>query len=271
MKNNKNCCLRAISKVIACVCLNCHLLSCYAEDGFDYETNGSELVRVELSSALMLGRGNPAHLQGTDLNNHIFEFTDRQGKQGRMVCYTRDTNHKSVYDLPTDRSHPDWTEYVLKAAEMLNSCAWYQQSGDGDINNIYNVNISINDGWSLNAKEKSGLWIGGLSGRPTPTHCVANVKDPIQFGTVSPSVEYSHQSIGSLVVECNKQSRIEINVNQGADLVSNDGSRITFSIWAPADVPGGVPTEIQIRGTLKRSPTKPGSYQWYVPILFSYE
>lgn len=237
----------------------------------DYEVviseEGVEKAYISAEYIRNIGVGS---LDGFD--KHIIWVMDNKNKQGIFRCDNYTKNIRSVFDLPDDRSDPIWIEYSLNASKILLECDGWKYIAPTDLRDIKSIRLWISDGYPDKYGRISGIFITDITVLPTPTLCVTSELPNIDFGTINTSENSTiPQGISRFVVECNKTSRIDFTVNNGESLVNDDGSRISFSVWSPSDAPAGIPTEIQIRGTMTTAPTKPGSYQWYVPILFSYE
>lgn len=269
MKNNTQRGRRGLSKqtvlIIATIFATCTVAG--GESQIIIEEGVVERAYVEPTVIVMDGRPTVSNLR-----RHSIYYTDGTGKNGLFSCPVLAENDISSMNLPKDRSDPKWVRYSAEASRILDECTGWKQEMVADFTDIKIMEVFISDGKQWGSERYSGIRIDSLSVAPTPASCDTKILSQMDFGTVmakNPGV--TGQAIARLAVECNKTSRIDFTVNDGEPLVNEDGSKIIFSIWSPADAPAGVPTEIQVRGTMLSSPTRPGSYQWYVPILFSYE
>lgn len=269
MKNNTQRGRRGLLKPSVLLLSSVYASCSYAggESQIIIENGVVERAYIDPSVVNMTGRPSTSNQP-----NHRVYYTDGEGKMGVFYCRVLEKNDVPSSQLPTDRTDPEWVRYSAKASRILDECPVWKAEQHADHSDIRTIGAFISDGHYAGSGLNTGISIANLSVAPTPTSCKAQILSHMNFGTVmdhDPGA--SSPAIARIEVECNKQSGIDFTVNKGRPMVNEDGSKIIFSIWSPGDAPAGVPTEIQVRGTMLSSPSKPGSYQWYVPILFSYE
>ncbi len=238
-----------------------------------YEYKNGELLSVTMQQADLMNYSNPVFDKGYG-GDHYFYYTDSKGRAGQFSCYNRNKNPTgSAYHLPVDRTGPIWYEYTSNAVNLLNSCSpWVETPSSGDANDITTVSVFVNDGWRTAGQKNTGLLSGTLQAGPAPSQCVVQLAGEMSFGLVSRYPETSPPVAESqLTVECTKTTRFHLLVNRGEELVNSDSSRIAFKYKSSHTINGGVPLGINISGTMKQVPTRPGSYKWHVPISVSYE
>ncbi|HFG1841856.1 TPA: hypothetical protein ACGF3Z_000003 [Vibrio cholerae] len=228
------------------------------------------LLNVTVPSSTILETGEPKILSR---DFHFFQYRDSKNAYGQFRCKIDEKNITSALKLPQDRSDPLWTEYSTFASSSISSCSpWTKTTITGDVNDIKSIEIFVNDGHVTDQYSHGGVKLDLPDGIPQTTNCSAQLLSMMDFGIVfTDNRDTIPRSTTSLVVECNKRSDITVEVNNNGDLVNSDGSSISFNYKPYHSVQSGVPLEIDISGSLRIVPAKPGSYKWYVPILVSYE
>ncbi len=276
MKNHMNCGCLGLTSCLSALTLCLFFTSPAALGGPIISVSDKNISYVNLPPETFLSNGVTKTRQVFDgQTNPAIELVDRYGRRSLFLCTNNALGSNVVpsYKLPTDRSKEPWPEYTNKASYAINACAsWKMYNGNADMSNLLEGYAFVYDGFVENNYLHSGMAIDRIPINYSSANCKAQMITDMDFGTIKLGMTDSTiPAQATLTIECDKHSNITISVNNGEDLESTEGSRITFNYEPSITVDGSIPLSLPIEGTLRLAPSRPGIYKWYVPILVSYE
>ncbi|EGR1311522.1 hypothetical protein D9A28_16410 [Vibrio cholerae] len=273
MKNKNWLCSLKLPIVITTLSTSLHALPTL---GLTFTYEGKETLKsVQITTDDILG-------PYSKMNGSVYYYTQFTGRtsDGKYISFRCQPSGKTFMSgeyLPNDRTDPLWIRYATELAPIINSCTDWKYSRESssygaDLSLVTTVDMWINDGvmWGNGWMSGPRIFKVPVSGVPS-IKCNARVKNHMDFGLVPLAGTGGEKAIAYLLVDCNRDSTIHLSVNNGSDLTTEDGSRISFAYQKSSSVSADAPHEIAIEGTIETPPMGAGSHRWYVPIVVSYD
>ncbi|PXA74570.1 hypothetical protein [Vibrio sp. 11986-1-5] len=224
--------------------------------------------------------------EGDILNGNISEASpstnpkDRPGNFRVFILYSTMTDDQECgYNLPA-MSVEQWQErWRTNASDIVNSirnnCTVRFEYDEEKLKD-YRLMIYITT---------TTKWYDGVSyyqffidmsgaGAPSgpPASCDAQVPDSMRFGIISGPGPYKSET--NMYVKCSQKTAFDVKVNNSREFIDPEsGTRITFEDFSTGslalDCKDGC--TVPIPGEMTAAPTKPGKYQWAVPVIVEYK
>ncbi len=172
----------------------------------------------------------------------------------------------------TDVNHADHETAIRTVLETLNSCTFAYtatiNSGQAEPSwNTFRINVGVS---SSSYFVNIDLHAGSIG--PEPSQCSAQIPEPLDFGVVKGGGTYVSET--NMYVKCSNKTSFDIKVNNSREFIDPEsGTRIAFEDFSTGslalDCKDGC--TIPIPGEMTAAPTKPGKYQWAVPVIVEYK
>lgn len=192
---------------------------------------------------------------GAITSTYVCDIRGRTNVPGEIYKKTKDPNVKRQYE-------DDLVQFV-------NYCSQWRR--DGIIHNlpVLGWTLYVQDGYWGTSDHSLWAW-EYMPLSPNDNTCTTSVTDTIDFGNISPNSQNGSAS-GSLTIVCNINVNVTVIVNENSNLISMDGSIISFDRVNKMAVMAETPTVVPIRSTMINGPKSPGSYMWFAPVIVSYD
>ncbi|OXX24330.1 hypothetical protein B9J88_05940 [Vibrio sp. V05_P4A8T149] len=191
---------------------------------------------------------------------------------GFFVC-SQPVSHKNTLSELTKlpRDDPRWRQYFIEVVGSLNEC----NGLPAQIRSQYSpslIQVNITDDGVTSGPGVSVPFLPVDGHGTEPTNCDADIPEFLRFGDVSNSG--SHRTETNLLLKCPQKIAFDVQVNYGQAFSDPEtGTRITFEDFSTGsltlDCKDGC--TVQIVGEMTAAPTKPGKYQWAVPVIVEYK
>lgn len=176
------------------------------------------------------------------------------------------------WELP-DKTPAEQYKYYEYAAYQINSCTNYEVGwGAYNYTQVY--------GWRLWVRDGHGEWGLYVTGDdmnvgqppPLPTDCTTQITEPLHFSIMAGVGPYRSET--ELYVKCEQNTPFDVTVNGSREFIdSHTGARITFEDFSTGslalDCKGGC--TFPLTGEMTEAPSKPGKYQWAVPVVIDFK
>ncbi|ELF6832532.1 hypothetical protein RA808_003484 [Vibrio cholerae] len=205
-----------------------------------------------------------------DTSVHILRFTGPGTQPWTVGCRTSRIGPISSRELPSNPANPKRLRYMEQAAADLNNCSpWVTREGKYSAK-LNNVSIDYNDGHTYG--DFYSRWASPMTPiNFRPVECDAQISKQMGFGTLKSNSDLQPTANGAITITCNRDLSVKYSVNNGSVLTTSDGSVISFKYSSVNDVEADRPKELNVTGIMTTLPTSPGAYQWYVPVLVTYD
>lgn len=264
--------IKKISKAAVVFVLSLHFYSSQAaqleyevvDGGFTVKTVSIEPVEFEVNGGYYIF--GPSRVQTA-----IWLLDDTERLLATIVCNdttSHTTSSDDIKDLPP--YHPQRLQYFEEISEGIKRCNQLPFTKESKIMPTHFLVNHMDD-----IKGSSGwqLFMTPINSVPeTPSFCNAEIPEPLRFGDVSSSGP--HLAETSLLVKCSQNIAFAVKVNNSREFIDPEsGTHITFEEFSTGslalDCKDGC--TIPIDGEMTSAPTKPGKYQWAVPVIIEYK
>ncbi|EGR0591351.1 hypothetical protein FG071_05740 [Vibrio cholerae] len=172
--------------------------------------------------------------------------------------------------------NPNYDVAMNELTNVVNSCRWELDPRVGD--KLYYLDIYYASSTPVPDRpgEFKNVWFRFMDGNgeigTPPTQCQFSLSDDMRFGIVSGPGPYKSET--NMSVKCSQKTAFNVKVNNSREFIDNEsGARITFDDFSSGRLALDCTEEcnISIAGEMTAAPTKPGKYQWSVPVIVEYK
>ncbi|EML0119441.1 hypothetical protein V9N51_000031 [Vibrio cholerae] len=172
--------------------------------------------------------------------------------------------------------NPNYYDAMNEIITTLGTCRWELSPAVGEDLDYVDIIYATSSLDPDRPSEFKNLWFrfmgdDGEIGNP-PTQCQSSLTDEMRFGIVSGPGPYKSET--NMYVKCSQKTAFDVKVNNSREFIDPEsGTRITFEDFSTGsfalDCTNGC--TVPLAGEMTVAPTRPGKYQWAVPVIVEYK